>query len=94
MLADAVAQAGDREHRDIADIYAITDKQLGELVYADPAKMMPNPKAMPESDRGDGAFAESPALCLVALYAKSEAEGPAASHPRARACAVVRPTAS
>ncbi len=51
VLADAVGiKAGDREHRDIADIYAITDKQLGEMVYADPAKMMPNLKAMPESD--------------------------------------------
>src|SRR5258705_407144 len=51
VLADAVGiKAGDREHRDIADIYAITDKQLGELTYADPAKMMPNLKAMPESD--------------------------------------------
>src|SRR5262245_23963050 len=44
ILANAVGiKAGDRESRDIADIYAITDKQLAELVYADPAKMMPNP---------------------------------------------------
>jgi len=51
ILANAVGiKAGDRESRDIADIYAITDKQLAELVYADPAKMMPNPKTLPESD--------------------------------------------
>ena len=41
---------GDRETRDIADIYAMTDKQLAELVYADPAKMIPNTKALPESE--------------------------------------------
>jgi pimeloyl-ACP methyl ester carboxylesterase len=51
VLADAVGiKAGDREARDIADIYAITDTQLAELVYADPAKMMQNPKTLPESD--------------------------------------------
>jgi len=51
VLADAVGiKTGDREQRDIADIYAITDKQLSELVYADPAKMMPNPKTLPEAD--------------------------------------------
>lgn len=51
VLADSVGiKAGDREARDIADIYAMTDKQLAERVYADPAKMMPNTKALPESE--------------------------------------------
>jgi len=51
VLADSVGiKAGDREARDIADIYAMTDKQLAELVYADPAKMTPNTKALPESE--------------------------------------------
>jgi len=51
VLANAVGiKAGTRETRDIADIYAITDKQLTELVWADPARMAPNLKALPESD--------------------------------------------
>jgi pimeloyl-ACP methyl ester carboxylesterase len=51
VLANAVGiKPGDRETRDIADIYAITDKQLAELVWADPARMARNPKTLPESD--------------------------------------------
>jgi len=51
VLANAVGiKAGTRETRDIADIYAITDKQLAELVWADPARMAPNLKSLPESD--------------------------------------------
>jgi pimeloyl-ACP methyl ester carboxylesterase len=51
VLADSVGiKAGDREARDIADVYAMTDKQLAEIVYADPAKMTPNTKALPESE--------------------------------------------
>jgi len=51
VLVDAVGiKVGDRESRDIADIYAITDKQLAELVYADPVRMAPNPKTLPESE--------------------------------------------
>jgi len=43
-------KCGNREARDIADIYAITDKQLAELVYADPQAMSRNVKALPESE--------------------------------------------
>ena len=51
VLANAVGiKAGNREARDIADIYAITDKQLAELVYADPRKMARDPKSLPESE--------------------------------------------
>ena len=51
VLADAVGiKAGNREARDIADIYAVTDKQLAELVYADPAAMMRDPKSLRESE--------------------------------------------
>ena len=51
VLADAVGiKASDRETRDIADIYAVTDKQLAELAWADPARMAANPKTLPESD--------------------------------------------
>jgi pimeloyl-ACP methyl ester carboxylesterase len=51
VLVDSVGiKSGDRETRDIADIYAITDKQLAELVYADPQAMSRNVKALPESE--------------------------------------------
>jgi pimeloyl-ACP methyl ester carboxylesterase len=51
VLANAVGiKPGDRETRDIADIYAITDRQLAELVWANPPRMAPNPKTLPESD--------------------------------------------
>src|SRR4029453_14466922 len=51
VLADAVGiKAGGREARDIADIYAVTDKQLAELVYADPQRMALKPKLLPEDD--------------------------------------------
>jgi pimeloyl-ACP methyl ester carboxylesterase len=51
VLVDAVGiKAGNRETRDIADIYAITDKQLAELAYADPKAMSRNVKALPESE--------------------------------------------
>lgn len=51
VLANAVGiKPGERETRDIADIYAITDKQLAELVWADPARMSPNPNMLPDSD--------------------------------------------
>jgi len=51
VLVNAVGiKTGNREARDIADIYAITDKQLAELVYADPQAMSRNVKALPESE--------------------------------------------
>jgi pimeloyl-ACP methyl ester carboxylesterase len=51
VLVNAVGiKPGTRETRDIADIYAITDKQLADLVWADPGRMAPNPKSLPEGD--------------------------------------------
>jgi pimeloyl-ACP methyl ester carboxylesterase len=51
VLANAVGiKPSDRETRDIADIYAVNDKQLAELVWAEPSRMAPNPKTLPESD--------------------------------------------
>jgi pimeloyl-ACP methyl ester carboxylesterase len=51
ILADAVGiKPGDRETRDIADIYAITDKHLAELAWADPKKMTRDTKALPEPE--------------------------------------------
>ncbi len=49
VLLDAVGiKVGDRETRDIADIYAITDNQLAEIAYADPQRMARDPKSLPE----------------------------------------------
>jgi pimeloyl-ACP methyl ester carboxylesterase len=51
LLANTVGiKVGSRETRDIADIYAITDKQLAELVYADPARMARDSKSLPPSE--------------------------------------------
>jgi pimeloyl-ACP methyl ester carboxylesterase len=51
VLADALGiKAGNREARDLAAISAVTDKQLAELVYADPAAMTRDPKSLPESE--------------------------------------------
>jgi pimeloyl-ACP methyl ester carboxylesterase len=51
VLVDSVGiKPGNRETRDIADIYAVTDRQLGELVYADAQKMARDVKSLPESE--------------------------------------------
>jgi pimeloyl-ACP methyl ester carboxylesterase len=51
LLANTVGiKVGSRETRDVADIYAITDKQLGELVYTDPARMARDAKTLPPSE--------------------------------------------
>ena len=51
VLANSVGvKHGDRECRDIADIYAVTDKTLAGLVYADPARMAVDTKTLPESE--------------------------------------------
>ena len=51
VLADAFGiKPGDRETRDIADIYAITDKQLAEIAWADPKKMVRDTKGLPEPE--------------------------------------------
>jgi len=51
VLIDSVGiKVGDREARDIADIYAITDRQLAEIAYADPQKMVRDSKSLPEQE--------------------------------------------
>ena len=51
VLIDSVGiKVGDREARDIADIYAITDRQLAEIAYADPQKMARDTKSLPEDE--------------------------------------------
>ena len=51
VLIDAVGiKPGDRESRDIADIYAVTDKQLAGIAYADPPKMARDTRTLPEEE--------------------------------------------
>jgi pimeloyl-ACP methyl ester carboxylesterase len=51
VLIDAVGiKPGDRESRDIADIYAMTENQLAEIAYADPLRMARDPKSLPEEE--------------------------------------------
>jgi len=51
VLANPVGiKVGDRETRDIADIWAMTDEQFAEHAYFDPKLGLPDYKAMPESD--------------------------------------------
>ena len=48
VMANAVGiKVGDRETRDIADIFALTDQQLNELAYFDPTIAARDYKAMP-----------------------------------------------
>jgi pimeloyl-ACP methyl ester carboxylesterase len=51
VLANAVGiRPGARDTREIADIYAVTDKELAGLVYADPVAMAADSKTLPESE--------------------------------------------
>lgn len=51
VLVDALGiKPGDREARDIADIYAITDQQLAAITYADPQKMARETKKLAEEE--------------------------------------------
>jgi len=51
VLANAVGiKVGDRETRDIADIWAMTDEKFAELAYLDPKRGLPDYKTMPEAD--------------------------------------------
>lgn len=51
VLINAVGiKPGDRESRDIADIYAITDQQLAGIAYADPQKMVRDTGTLPEEE--------------------------------------------
>jgi pimeloyl-ACP methyl ester carboxylesterase len=51
VLANAIGiKVGDRETRDIVDIWALTDDKFAELAYFDAKLGMPNYKAMPDAD--------------------------------------------
>ena len=51
VLANPVGiKVGDRETRDIADIWALTDEQFAELAYCDPKLGLPDYKSMPEAE--------------------------------------------
>jgi pimeloyl-ACP methyl ester carboxylesterase len=51
VLANPVGiKVGDRETRDIADIFALTEEQFAEMAYFDPAAAKHDYKAMPEAE--------------------------------------------
>jgi len=51
VLANPVGiKVGDRETRDIADIFALTEEQFAEMAYFDPAAGRHDYKAMPEAE--------------------------------------------
>ncbi len=51
VLANAVGiKVGDREMRDIVDIWALTDQQFAELAYFDAKLGMPDYKTMPDAE--------------------------------------------
>jgi pimeloyl-ACP methyl ester carboxylesterase len=51
VLANPVGiKVGDRETRDIADIFALTEEQISELAYFDPAAGKHDYKTMPEAE--------------------------------------------
>jgi pimeloyl-ACP methyl ester carboxylesterase len=51
VLADAVGiKVGDRDTRDIVDIFAITEQEFIELAYCDPAAGTRDYRALPEPD--------------------------------------------
>lgn len=51
VLANAVGiKVGDRETRDIADIWAMTEQEFAEHAFFDPARGLPDYKSMPEAD--------------------------------------------
>jgi len=51
VLIDSVGiKVSDRETRDIADIYALPDRQLAEVAYADPQRMVRDTKSLPDEE--------------------------------------------
>ncbi|MGC1780075.1 MAG: alpha/beta hydrolase [Xanthobacteraceae bacterium] len=51
VMANAVGvKVGDRETRDIADIFALTDKEYLDIVYADPQAGQRDYKALPDAE--------------------------------------------
>ena len=77
VLANAVGiKVGDRETRDIVDIYAIPEKEFVELAYFDPAAGTHDYNAMPDDE------------VLAAARNREATARPAASHPRSDPAAV------
>jgi pimeloyl-ACP methyl ester carboxylesterase len=53
VLANAVGiKVGDRETRDLVDIFAVTEKEFNELAYSDPSIAARDYQAMPDADVG------------------------------------------
>ena len=84
VLANPVGiKVGDRETRDIADIFAMTETDFLNLAYHDPERRQA--RLQDHAGRAGAQCRAQPrsdcTLRLVALHARPEAQGPAASHP-------------
>ncbi len=93
VLANPVGiKVGDRETRDIVDIFAITEDEFNQFAFADPASGKRDYASLPEAEVVAAARnrESTGALRLVALYAQSQTRRPAASHPHSDAGAVGR----
>ena len=91
VLANAVGiKIGDRETRDIADIFAITEAQFNELAYFDPKIAARDYKTMADADvRLVARNREATARYGWSPYMHDpEAQGPAAPHPHSDAVPV------
>ena len=90
-------KVGDRETRDIVDIWSLMPDEFNALAYFDPSAGKRDYKTLPEAEslaaaRNREAHARAR---LVALHAQSQAQGPAAPHQACRRCSCgARPTAS
>ena len=91
VLANPVGiKVGDRESRDILDIFAMTEPEFLEKAFADTAAAQRDYRAMSEEElRIVARNAEvDGALRLVALHARPQAQAPPAPHPHSDAGAV------
>ena len=93
VMANAVGvKIGDRETRDIVDIWALMPDEFNALAYLDPKHGKRDYKSLPEAEvarRGAQPRGHCAAR-LVALHAQSQAQGPAAPHRHADAVPVGR----
>ena len=93
VMANAVGiKIGDRETRDIVDILALTETSSTSSPISIRRPASATTRRCRRRSRSPPRATARPmrALCLVALHAQSQAQGPAASHPRADAVAVGR----
>ena len=84
VMANAVGiKVGDRETRDIADIFAITDPEYLEMTYCDPSIGKRDYKALPDAEVLAAARSREATARFAwkSVLPRSATQKPAASHP-------------